>query len=125
MALWVKISRPITYEEACKRLDEIYSKDTDYRVSEHIDGKIVARFFDKNEKKHHHIFRAEVTKRLSETFSKDTDWTAYHQYMNDTGRQQMSVHFYTENWLRENPDKDGRKKQVISYEWIEPTLGGE
>tara|TARA_A100001201_G_scaffold113104_1_gene96885 strand:+ start:586 stop:804 length:219 start_codon:yes stop_codon:yes gene_type:complete len=60
----------------------------------------------------------EVEKRLHETFDKDTDYDLFHKH---NGR--IVVHFWDEKYLENFPHKDGRKKQVISYEPVEKNNG--
>ena len=57
---------------------------------------------------------SEVEKRLHETFDKDTDYDLFHKR---NGR--IVVHFWDEEYLKNFPNKDGRKKEVITYEEIQ------
>ena len=56
----------------------------------------------------------EVEKRLHETFDKDTDYDLFHKH-----NVRIVVHFWDENYLKNFPHKDGRKKEVITYEEIQ------
>jgi len=60
------------------------------------------------------ISYSEVSKRLEDAFNKDTDYDIFHKR---NGR--IVVHFWDEEYLKNFPHKDGRKKKVVTYEDIE------
>ena len=57
------------------------------------------------------IFRpinsGDLDKRIHKEFKKDTDYDIFHK---KDGR--IVVHFWDEEYLKNNPDKDGRKQQA-------------
>ncbi len=51
------------------------------------------------------ISSSNLDKRIHKEFKKDTDYDIFHK---KDGR--IVVHFWDEEYLKNNPDKDGRKK---------------
>ena len=71
--------------------------------------RLILHMVNTNRKEKMKIFRpissSNLDKRIHKEFKKDTDYDIFHK---KDGR--IVVHFWDEEYLKNNPDKDGRKK---------------